>query len=89
MLKDTTSINILHFNGEDYTNSATKANILNNQFASVFTKDNRVPFPCKPSKSDPDIPQISVTVDGVYNLLASLDAHIATGPDDIPFRFLK
>ena len=44
MLKDTTSINILHFNGEDYTNSETKANILNNQFTSVFTKTTECLF---------------------------------------------
>ena len=89
MRKDTTSINVLHSNGEDYTDSETKANILNSQFASVFTKDNQAPFPCMPDKSVPDIPQISVTVDGVYNLLANLDAHKATGPDNIPSRFLK
>ena len=60
MRKDTTSINVLHSNGEDYTDSETKANILNSQFASVFTKDNQAPFPCMPDKSVPDIPQISV-----------------------------
>ena len=53
MRKDTTSINVLHSNGEDYTDSETKANILNSQFASVFTKDNQAPFPCMPDKSVP------------------------------------
>ena len=42
-----------------------------------------------PDKSVPDMPQISVTVDGVYNLLAKLDAYKVTGPDNIPSRFLK
>ena len=59
MRKDTTSINVLHFNGEDYTDSETKANILNNQFASVFTEDNQAPLPSMPDKSVPNIPQIS------------------------------
>ena len=40
-------------------------------------------------KSRGTVPQISVTVDGVYNLLANLDVHKATGPDNIPSRFLK
>ena len=40
MCKDTTSINVLHFNVEDHTDIDTKANILNSIFASVFTKDN-------------------------------------------------
>ena len=42
--KDTTPINVLHSNGKDYTDSETKANILNSQFASVFTKDNQATF---------------------------------------------
>jgi len=72
MRKDTTSINVLHF---DYTGSETKANILINQFV---TKDNQVPLPHMPDKSALNIPKILVTVDGVYNLLANLDAHKAT-----------
>ena len=83
MCKDTTSINVLHSNGEDYTGSETKANILNSQFAFVFTK--HLFLACLINL----IPQISVTVDSVYNLLANLDGHKATGPDNIPSRFLK
>jgi len=89
MRKNTTSINVLHFNGEDCTNGETKANILNNRFASVLSKDNQAPLPHMPDKSVPNIPKISVTVDGVYNLLANLDAHKATGPYNIPSRLLK
>ena len=37
MCKEQISINALLFNGETYTDSAAKANILNNQFVSVFT----------------------------------------------------
>ena len=37
----------------------------------------------------PEIPHISVSVDGVANLLHNLNPHKATGPDRIPAYFLK
>ena len=35
--KDQIGINTLHFEGQSYTQSTAKANILNKQFASVYT----------------------------------------------------
>ena len=78
MRKEQISINALLFNGETYTDSAAKANILNNQFVSVFTKDDN-PIP--------DIEQLSIGVNGVYNLLVNIDPHKATGPDGIPLDY--
>ena len=37
----------------------------------------------------PDIEQLSIGVNGVYNLLVNIDPHKATGPDGIPSRLLK
>ena len=37
----------------------------------------------------PQVPSITVSVDGVVNLLQHLDPHKATGPDGIPAYFLK
>ena len=36
-----------------------------------------------------DIQQLSIEVNGVYNLLVNINPHKATGPDGIPSRLLK
>ena len=89
MRKEQISINALLFNGETYTDSAAKANILNNQFVSVFTKDDHSTLPIMGGNPIPDIEQLSIGVNGVYNLLVNIDPHKATGPDGIPSRLLK
>ena len=89
MCKEQISINTLLFNGETYTDSAAKANILNNQFVSVFTKDDHSILPIMRGNPIPDIEQLSIGVNGVYNLLVNIDPHKATGPDGIPSRLLK
>ena len=55
MRKEQISINALLFNGETYTDSAAKANILNNQFVSVFTKDDHSTLPIMRGNPIPDI----------------------------------
>ena len=45
MRKEQISINILYFNGEPYTDSESKDNILNNQFVSSFTKEDYSSLP--------------------------------------------
>ena len=89
MRKEQISINALLFNGETYTDIAAKANILNNQFVSVFTKDDHSILPIMRGNPIPDIEQLSIGVNGVYNLLVNIDPHKATGPDGIPSRLLK
>ena len=81
--------NTLLFNGETCTDSAAKANILNNQFVSVFTKDDHSILPIMRGNPIPDIEQLSIGINGVYNLLVNSDPHKATGPDGIPSRLLK
>ena len=41
MCKDQVSINTLQVDGKPYTDSSCKADILNNYFSSVFTKDDQ------------------------------------------------
>jgi len=59
MCKEQISINALLSNGETQTDSTAKANILNNQFISVFTKDDR-------GKPIPNIEQLSFEVNRVF-----------------------
>ena len=41
MCKDQVSINTLQADGKPYTDSSSKADILNNYFSSVFSKDDQ------------------------------------------------
>ena len=76
--------------GLAYTDSTSKANILNRQFESVFNKETR-------HKSFADIgvnvtqsvSSIAVSNDGVLKQLNNLGIHKAAGPDEIPARLLR
>ena len=89
MRKEQISINALLSNGETYTDSAVKANILYNQFVSIFTKDDHSPLPIMGGNSISNIEQLLIDVNGVYNLLVNINPHEATRPDGIPSRLLK
>lgn len=73
MRKDQVSINTLQVDGKSYSDSSSKDDILNNYFSSVFTKDDQSPLPNIDSEPVPNISQITVEADGVYNLLTNLD----------------
>ena len=66
----------------------SKANILNNQFSSVFTTDDdcSIMFDGHPY---PNIPTIQIDTLGVTSLLCNLGPHKAPGPNGISPRFLK
>ena len=76
--------------GAIYTGSKDKANILNQQFCSVFNKEeDSSSLPDLGSSSFPSIGHIEVTTNGVIKLLKKINPHKATGPDNIPARLLK
>ena len=81
MRKEQISINALFYNGQTYTDSEGKANALNNQFVSVFTNEDQFPLPHIPNKPTPDISQITINVEGVFNLLTKIEPNKAAGPD--------
>ena len=89
MRKEQISINTLYYNGQTYTDSEGKANALYNQFVSVFTNEEQFPFPYIPSEPTPDIAQITINVEGVFNLLIKIEPNKAAGSDGIPPRLLK
>ena len=89
MRKEQISINTLYYNGQTYTDSEGKANALNNQFVSVFTNEDQFPLPYIPNEPTPDIAQITINVEGVFNLLTKIEPNKAAGPDGIPPRLLK
>jgi len=76
--------------GVNHVDPPTKAEILNDQFTSVFTKeDTESPLPDLGESPYPDAPQIHVTENGVRKLLLGINPNKATGPDSISPRFLK
>ena len=92
-------------NGQLYTNTTDKANILNQQFQSVFTPKtplklsqltrmevqdfvddgilNPSHIPSKTLSSVPQMPNISVSLNGVLKLLKDLNPHKTAGPDQL------
>jgi hypothetical protein len=75
--------------GLSYSDPKKKADILNNQFSSVFNynepHDNIKELPGSSNIMD----NINITERGVHKLLKNLKIHKATGPDGIPGRLLK
>ena len=85
--QDNIGVSPLKTNGSLHYDSATKAEILVNQFKSVFTKTiGKLPYL---SKQYPNIDKLSVTQEGVLKLLLNLDMNKAMGPDLIPNIILK
>ena len=71
------------------SDNQSKANILNNQFESVFTKEDTSSIPDKRPSPNPEMPDIEVYWKGVHKLLKGLKSFKATGPDSIPAFILK
>ena len=73
--------------GITHSDSATKANILNDQFSSVFNKgEDPSTIPDMGPSPHPTVDNITVTENGVHKLLAGLEPHKASGPDQLPAR---
>ncbi len=87
--KDSTGIRALKNQGILVSDSTKKAELLNNQFKSVFTNEDMstIPAPlqtiCKP------ISDITIHTEGIEKLLTELNPNKATGPDSISPRILK
>ena len=81
-LKDVTT-------GEEVTHAEGKAQLLSNQFESVFTNENSDALPDMPSKQYPPMANFTITTQGIENLLKKLNPRKANGPDLIPSRVLK
>ena len=87
---DNVGVSGLKSNGKLYQDSQSKAEILNNQFKSVFTKED--PKERNPELSEPCYPEITelnITIPGVEKLLKALNVNKASGPDSIPNKVLR
>ena len=87
---DSTGITELKTEGTTVTDPVAKAEALNHQFKSAFTKETPIPDNILPSTSPfEEMEDILFTPKGVEKLLLGLKIHKAAGPDGITPRVLK
>ncbi len=79
----------LKHNGTLHSSSSDKAEILSQQFSSVFTRDKMDSLPPLHGNPSPDIADLIITTKGVEKLLSRLVSTKASGPDNIPNQLLK
>ena len=76
--------------GHIYSDPTIKANILNDQFSSVFNSgENPSTIKGMISTPSPNMPNINISTEGVRKLLAGLNIHKAAGPEGVSTRILK
>ena len=75
--------------GLTYSDTMTKANILNNQFSSVFNTNECTSNIQEVKNVSTTMDKIIVTENGVAKLLKNLKIHKASGPDGLSTRLLK
>lgn len=71
------------------SDNKAKAEILNTQFQSVYTKEDTSSIPSKGTSPFPKMQDIKIHPGGILKLLKELNQHKAAGPDDIPTFILK
>ena len=71
------------------SDSQKKSDILNNQFQSVYTREDTSNLPDKGPSPHPTMKNITVNIPGVIKLLKNLNPYKAAGPDTIPTFILK
>ncbi|XP_062605203.1 uncharacterized protein LOC134266991 [Saccostrea cucullata] len=86
---DMCGVSPLKKDGLTHNDSATKADVLNRQFASVFFQEAPGDLPPLGPSTIPDVPKITVSVNGVEKLLKYVNPSKATGPDNIPGKLLR
>ena len=84
-----TGVGPLKKDGLTFSDSLNKANIMGEQFCSVYTKEDTLDLPDLGPSQTPTVSPIKVTCKGVLKLLKDIKPHKASGPDNIPGRLLK
>ena len=85
---DTIGIPTLTKDHQTESDNKLNAEILSDQFKSVFTKEN-TNFPKDTYSNVPAMPDFTITTKGVAKLLNELKTNTSTGPDDVPARILQ
>ena len=90
--KVSTGVAPLKTEGLTFSGSLNKANIMGDQFCSVFTQEDMSEIPDLGQSRTPSVLPIKVNkvnIKGVLKFLKDIEPHKATRPDNIPGRLLK
>ena len=87
--KDDNGVADLKHDGTLVSDSTKKAEILNQQFASVFTVEKTGDLLDLGDSPYENIARLTISEEGVFKQLRDLDGSKAQGPDEIPLWFLK
>ena len=88
--RDNVGVSPIRSGGVLHSDAGTKAELLNQQFQSVFThEDENQAIPDLPGPKTPNINPLTITARGIEKLLLRLNEKKAIGPDQIPNQFLK
>jgi len=87
--QDRTGVAPLKKLGQLFNSGKEKAQILVDQFQSVFTIDTSTELPDTPRRSKSKIPPLVITVKGTQKLLAGINTTKAQGPDMMSNTILK
>ena len=87
--KDTGGIAPLKDNGRLHADSKEKADILNRQYESTWTREDKTSIPVPDGNPFPSMKDIHVTKEGITKLLQKLNPGKASRPDLLPARILK
>ena len=87
--RDPRGIPTLEKDGITYSTDISKANVLNEHFYSVFTKDGDAILPEMADTLYPTMSNIEINTEGIAQLLNDIDPFKATGPDGLPPKLLK
>ena len=87
--QDNVGVAPLEINDDVISASRKKANLLNNYFKSVFTKEDLQNMPPEATSLYADISLIHFSMAEITKLLQKVDCKKANGPDGIPCYILK
>jgi len=87
--RDISGVSPLIKDNKEVTDSKGKAEILNDQYDSVFTNEDLASIPILQDKNIPPLPDMDISVRGITKLLEKLNPQKANGPDHVPTRVLK
>jgi len=85
---DNSGVGTLQSSSGAILNPFKKAELLNEQFQSVFTTSDPHLTHAKDNSPYPTIPQFHITTLGVHKLLTEINSNKAPGPDGIPAQVL-
>ena len=87
--KDNIGIAPIKKDGRLFHGAKEKAELLNQQFKSVFNKNTLLPLPVIPQNTYSEIEPLEVQNEGVKKLLKELNPCKTCGPDGLPTIILK